>query len=111
MEWLFSLITPTHTRAMDRMLINVAVHMEVLLAQVFIQCHLYLALIPQLRRRATLCHPHNICHRMTNCSQRTGECLEEQEIKLFILRKTFFLEIIFTHDLYMHIYLQYCILN
>lgn len=95
--------------ATDRMLINVAARMEALWAQVFIQFRLYQVRTLQRQHRAMQCHPHSICHRMTNCSPRTGECLEEQEIKLFILRKPFFLEIIFTHDLYMYINLQYCL--
>lgn len=89
MAWSFNLITQTLTPATDRMPINAVALMEVLWAQVYTQCHLYLVHTLQQLRRVTLCHPLNIYRRMTNCSQRTGECLGEQEIKLFILRKPF----------------------
>lgn len=88
-EWWFNLITQTLTLATGLMLINVADLTEALWAQVFIPFHLYLARILRRRHRAMQCHPRNICRRMTNCSQRTGECLGEQEIKLFISRKPF----------------------
>lgn len=94
---------------MAHQVINAAAPMEAPWAQVFIRSRLFQVRTPRLRHRAMQCHPHSICRRMTNCSQRTGECLGEQEIKLFILRKTFFWEIIFTHDLYMYINLQYCL--
>jgi hypothetical protein len=66
--------------------------MEALLAQVFIPFRLCRVHIRQQQIHVMQCHHPNTCHRMTNCSQRTGECLEEilpDEIKLFILRKPF----------------------
>ena len=111
MEWLCNQITQTVIQDMGLMLISVAALMEALWAQVSIQYRLYLVHIPPLRHRAMQCHPHSTCHRMTNCSQRTGECLErEQEIKLFILRKPFLRNNIYTR-LYMYINLQYYVLK
>lgn len=70
----------------------VVVLMALLWAQVSIPCRLYRVHIRPRRILVMQCRHPNTCHRMTNCSQRTGECLEENfadEIKLFILRGPF----------------------
>lgn len=100
--WSFSPITQTATPAMGRMLINVAAPMAARSAQVFIPCHPFQVHTLQRQLRAMQCRPRNIYRRMTNCSQRTGECLsislslafamcltsqgegEHEKIKLFI---------------------------
>lgn len=68
------------TQVTDLMLLMEAVValMGALWDQVFILFRLFQVHILQRQTLAMQCHhPPNTCHRMTNCSQRTGECLEE----------------------------------
>jgi hypothetical protein len=84
----------THTQVTVPTLLMVAVValMAPLWAQVSIPCRLYRVHIRPRQILVMQCLHPNTCHRMTNCSQRTGECLQEnfaEEIKLFILREPF----------------------